>query len=84
MIIGGFAMNRVTKQTLTFVSGFIAFWLILGLISSPDYVGDIIEDMPEGVYEQISIELGDESTSDFQIAKRYLDNKKYYDSLSNE
>lgn len=84
MIIGGITMNRVTKQTLAFVSGFIAFWLILGLMSSPDYVGDIIEDMPEGVYEQISIELGDESTSDFQIAKRYLDNKKYYDSLSNE
>lgn len=84
MIIGGITMNRVTKQTLVFVSGFIAIWLILGLISSPDYVGDVIEDMPEGVYEQISIELGGESTSDFQIAKRYLDNKKYYDSLSNE
>jgi len=75
-------LNRLTKQVIIFVAGFIAFWVIIGLISSPDYVGDIIDDMPEGIYEQISIELGEKDSSDFQIAKRYLDNKQYYDSLS--
>ena len=77
-------LNRLTKQVIIFVAGFIAFWVIIGLISSPDYVGDIIDDMPEGIYKQISIELGEQDTSDFQIAKRYLENKNYYDSLSNE
>ncbi len=75
-------LNRLTKQVIIFVAGFIAFWVIIGLISSPDYVGHIIDDMPKGIYEQISIELGEKDSSDFQIAKRYLDNKKYYDSLS--
>lgn len=75
-------LNQLTKQVIIFIAGFIAFWVIIGLISSPDYVGDIIDDMPKGIYEQISIELGEKDSSDFQIAKRYLDNKQYYDSLS--
>lgn len=77
-------LNRLTKQVIIFVVGFIAFWVIIGLISSPDYAENIIDDMPEGIYEQISIELGEQGSNDFQIAKRYLENKNYYDSLSNE
>lgn len=77
-------LNRLTKQVIIFVVGFIAFWVIIGLISSPDYAENIIDDMPEGIYEQISIELGEQGSNDFQIVKRYLENKNYYDSLSNE
>lgn len=77
-------LNRLTKQVIIFVVGFIAFWAIIGLISSPDYAENIIDDMPEGIYEQISIELGKQGSNDFQIVKRYLENKNYYDSLSNE
>lgn len=74
------SMNRLTKQTLVFVSGFILFLLIIGLVGGVERTEQIVYTMPQEAYEQIVIELGVKA-SDFQIAERYLSNKSYYDSI---
>lgn len=73
-------MNRLTKQTLVFVSGMILFLFALGIAGRLERTEQIVYTMPQGAYEQIYIELGDGCT-DKEIADRYLSNKKYYDSL---
>lgn len=73
-------MNRLTKQVIIFTAGFIAFFAILGIASNMDYTEQVIYAMPQELYEQIASELG-QNSNDYQIAKRYLANKKYYDSL---
>lgn len=73
-------MNRLTKQVIIFAAGFIAFFAIIGIVGHMDYTEQIIYAMPKELYKQIASELG-ESSNDFLIAKRYLANKTYYDSL---
>lgn len=73
-------MNKLTKQTLAFISGFILFFAILGAVGSLERTDQIVYTMPQEAYEQIYIELGDGCT-DKEIAERYLSNKEYYDSL---
>lgn len=74
------SMNRLTKQTLVFVFGFLLFLLAIGLVGGAERTEQIVYTMPQEAYEQICIELGNKCT-DREIADRYLSNKKYYDSL---
>lgn len=76
-------MNRISKQISVFVIGFALFFYLIGRAGESEYIDQVVYTMPQEAYEQIVIELGDQDTSNFQIAKRYLNNKKYYDSLSN-
>lgn len=73
-------MNRLTKQVIIFASGFIAFFAIIGIVGNMDYTEQVIYTMPQKVYEEIYLKLGNECT-DSQISNEYLSNKSYYDSI---
>lgn len=73
-------VNRLTKQVSVFAVGFIAFFALLGYAGSEDYAQDVISSMSIEAYESICAKLG-ESCTDRQIAREYMDNRKYYDSL---
>lgn len=75
-------LNRLTKQVITFIAGFIAFFAIIGIAGSIDHTEQIVYTMPQEAYEAIYLKLGN-GCSDKQIAKEYTSNQKYYDSLSN-
>lgn len=74
-------INRLTKQILVFVVGFIAFFVLMGIAGSADYTEQVVYTMPQEAYEAIYLKLGD-GCSDKQIADEYMDNMKYYDSLA--
>lgn len=74
------SMNRLTKQTLMFVTGFILLFFILGIAGNADLTEQIVYTMPQEAYEEIYLKLGNGCT-DSQIAKEYLSNKSYYDSI---
>lgn len=74
------SINRLTKQTLAFVTGFILLFLVLGIAGSADRTEQIVYTMPQEAYEEIYLKLGNECT-DSQIAKEYISNKRYYDSI---
>lgn len=70
--------NRLTKQVIAFVAGFIAFFCILGFVGTLDYNECTIYNMPQEAYEAIYLKLGD-GCSDREIVKEYMSNKKYWD-----
>ena len=72
--------NRVTKQIVVFVAGFIMFFCLLG-IGTTDRTEQIVYAMPQEAYEAIYLKLGNGCT-DRQIADEYMANKQYYDALS--
>lgn len=74
------SMNRLTKQTLAFIAGFTLLFFILGIAGNADRTEQIVYTMPQEAYEEIYLKLGNECT-DSQIAKEYLSNKHYYDSI---
>ena len=74
------SMNRLTKQTLIFVTGFILLFFILRIAGNADRTEQIVYTMPQEAYEEIYLKLGNGCT-DSQIAKEYLSNKSYYDSI---
>ena len=47
------SMNRLTKQTLTFVTGFILLFFILGIAGNADRTEQIVYTMPQEAYEEI-------------------------------
>ena len=73
-------VNRLTKQVALFVIGFIAFFALLGYAGGEDYAQEVIQSMSAEAYESICAKLGSDCT-DRQIAREYMDNRKYYDSL---
>lgn len=73
-------VNRLTKQLTVFVVGFIAFFVLLGYAGSEDYAQEVISSMSVEAYESICAKLGDNCT-DRQIAREYMSNRMYYDSL---
>ena len=73
--------NRVTKQIVVFVAGFIMFLCLLGIAGSTDRTEQIVYAMPQEAYEAIYLKLGNGCT-DRQIADEYMANKQYYDALS--
>lgn len=74
-------LNRLTKQVIVLVIGFIAFLTLLGYAGSVDYAEQVVHNMPQEAYEHICLKLGDGCT-DRQIAAEYMDRKEHYDSLS--
>ena len=73
-------MNRLTKQTLVFISGMILFLFAIGIAGRLERIEQIVYTMPQEAYEQICIELGNRCT-DYEIAQKYLSNKSHYDSI---
>ncbi|EGN00214.1 hypothetical protein HMPREF1017_00740 [Bacteroides ovatus 3_8_47FAA] len=74
-------MNRFTKQSLI-IAGIIIFFFLIGIAGSSEYTEQVVYTMPQEAYETIYLKLGDDC-SDKQIATEYMNNRKYYDSLSN-
>lgn len=72
--------NRLTKQIIAFIAGFIAFLLLIGVAGNFDRTEQIVYNMPQEAYEEVYLKLGSGCT-DSQIAKEYLSNKSYYDSI---
>lgn len=75
-------MNQLTKQVVIFTIGFFALFCLLGIVGSADYSEQVVYTMPQEAYEAIFLKLGSDC-SDRQIAKEYMSNKEFYDSLSN-
>ena len=73
--------NRVTKQIVVFVAGFIMFFCLLGIAGTTDRTEQIVYAMPQEAYEAIYLKLGNGCT-DRKIADEYMANKQYYDALS--
>ena len=73
--------NRVTKQIVVFVSGFIMLLCLLGIAGTTDRTEQIVYAMPQEAYEAIYLKLGNGCTYR-QIADEYMANKQYYDALS--
>lgn len=74
--------NRLTKQVIAFVTGFIAFFFLLGFAGTSDYNEHVVHTMPQEAYEAVYLKLGD-GCSNGEIVKEYMSNREYYDSLSN-
>ena len=73
-------LNKATKVACDILT-IVAFFFTLGIAGTLERREQIIYTMPQEAYEQIYLELGDDC-SDKQIEKRYMENKKHYDSLS--
>ncbi len=73
-------MNRLSKQTLVFITGFVLFIIAIGLAGKTERTEQIVYTMPQEAYEEIYLKLGNGCT-DHQIAKEYLSNQRYYDSI---
>lgn len=75
-----FDLNNITKG-LCFLLAVTAFFAILGIAGRCDYEEQVIYTMPQEAYETIYLKLGD-GCSNKQIINEYMNNKKFYDSLS--
>lgn len=75
-------INRLTKQVVAFIAGFITFLCLLGLAGSAERVEQIVYTMPQEAYEAVYLKLGD-GCSQREIADEYMSDKQYYDALSN-
>lgn len=73
-------MNRVTKQVLAFTAGTIAFLMLLGYAGSIDYAEEVVAGMSQEAYEAVAAKTG--TTDNKDIAREYMSNKEYYDSIS--
>ena len=54
--------NRVTKQIIVFVAGFIMFFCLLGIAGTTDRTEQIVYAMPQEAYEAIYLKLGNGCT----------------------
>lgn len=67
-------MNKITKHTLLV----IALLLLLGIAGRCDYNEQVIYNMPDEVYKEMKLELG--NTSESRLVDEYMSNKEYWDS----
>lgn len=73
-------MNRLTKQVLAFVVGIIVFLMLIGYAGSEDYAECVVSGMSQQAYEAVVEKIG--SSDNKEVAKEYMSNKEYYDSLN--
>lgn len=69
------------KKVFKLMACAIVVVLVLGLGGRSDWSDQIICAMPQTAYNKISQKLGNDCT-EYDIAKEYMSNKKYYDALS--
>lgn len=74
-------MNRLTKKVLT-IATIVAAFVAIGIAGNIDRTEQIVYTMPQEAYEEIYLKLGN-NCSDGAIANEYINNREYYDSLSN-
>lgn len=67
-------MNKITKHTLLV----IALLILLGIAGRCDYNEQVIYNMPDEVYKEMKLELG--NTSESRLVDEYMSNKEYWDS----
>lgn len=71
-------MNKLSKKLLT-AAGVIAIFIVIGIAGRVDYAEQVIYNMPDSAYEKITSKMPD--ASDYEIAREYIENKDYYNSL---
>jgi hypothetical protein len=64
-------MSRLAKQVAMFAVGFVAFFGVLGIAGTHDRASEIVYNMPDAIYEQVKLELGDD-VSEVEIADYYI------------
>ena len=69
-------------KTIKIIFAALAVFAAFAFAGTTDYTEQVLYTMPQDAYEQIVLELGDGCT-DREIVKEYMNNKGYYDSLSN-
>lgn len=67
-------MNKITKHTLLV----IALLILFGIAGRCDYNEQVIYNMPDEVYKEMKLELG--NTSESRLVDEYMSNKEYWDS----
>lgn len=73
-------MNRLHKQIIVAIASMIGFLFLMGIVGSYDYAEQVVYTMPEAAYYSILDTLGDDCSIK-AIAKEYMENREYYDSL---
>jgi hypothetical protein len=68
-------MNRLSKQVAVFAVGFVSIFGLLGLAGTHDRASEIVYTMPDGIYEAIKCELGDD-VSEVEIADYFIKHQK--------
>lgn len=69
-------------KTIKIIFAALAVFAAFAFAGTTDYTEQVLYTMPQDAYEQIVLHLGDGGT-DMEIVKEYMNNKSYYDSLSN-
>lgn len=69
------------KKVCQIIVSAIIVFIVLGFAGRSDWSDQIINGMPQEAYDNITAKLGD-GCSDYDVAKEYVANKKYYDSQS--
>lgn len=72
-------INRITRQVILFIAGFITFLCLLGVAGKYDYQEAVINSIPNEAYSQIVEKVGNNASD---IMKEYKKHQNYYDSLS--
>lgn len=72
-------MNDLSRKLIIAVLGMLAFVFILGIAGKMEYTEEVIYNMPDKAYEEITSKM--QGASDYEIAREYLSNQEYYDTL---
>ena len=71
-------MNRLTKQIIIFMAGFITFLCLLGLASHYDYQEAVMQQISCTAYDEIVEKVGNDADD---VIEEYMAHQSYYDSL---
>lgn len=71
-------LNIISYKTACIAIATAAFFCLLGWAGHQDYVEHVYYNMPDQVYEAITLKLGD-GASNSEVVREYMDNKQYWD-----
>ena len=71
-------MNRLTKQIIIFLAGFVTFLCLLGVAGHYDYQETVMQNISCTAYDEIVGKVGNDADD---VIEEYMAHRSYYDSL---
>lgn len=71
-------LNRLTKQVIIFIAGFVTFLCLLGVASHYDYQEAVMQNISCTAYNEIVGKVGNDADD---VIEEYMAHRSYYDSL---
>lgn len=71
-------INRLTKQVILFIAGFITFLCLLGVAGKYDYQEAVMQNISCTAYDEIVEKVGNDADD---VIEEYRAHQSYYDSL---